>query len=84
LKFNRLSEEKPVGAFQDLRDVFKNLKHRRTTTKYCPCCGSPRLELAGGSDFWLTPGKHVCLDCGYKGFIVMEKEEDSEKEAIGR
>jgi len=71
---------KHVGAFRDLHEVVKNLKHRRATTKYCPCCGSPRLKLAGGSDFWLAPGKHVCSDCGYKGFIVMEKEEDSEKE----
>jgi hypothetical protein len=38
------------------------------------------LKLAGGADFWLTPGKFVCQDCGYTGFIVMEKdEEDSAK-----
>jgi hypothetical protein len=32
--------------------------------------------LAGGADFWLMPGKFVCQDCGYTGFIVMEKDED--------
>jgi uncharacterized Zn finger protein (UPF0148 family) len=65
-----------VGTFQDLREVVKRLKHRYETQKYCPICGSPRLKLAGGADFWLMPGKFVCQDCGYKGFIVMEKDDD--------
>lgn len=65
-----------MGTFQDLREVVKRLKHRSETQKYCPVCGSPRLKLAGGADFWLTPGKFVCQDCGYTGFIVMEKDED--------
>ncbi len=65
-----------MGTFQDLRDVVKSLKHRRESQKFCPVCGSPRLKLGGGADFWLTPGKYVCQDCGYKGFIVMEKDED--------
>ena len=69
-----------MGTFQDLREVVKRLKHRSETRKYCPVCGSPQLKLAGGADFWLTPGKFVCQDCGYTGFIVMEKEEDSAKE----
>jgi uncharacterized Zn finger protein (UPF0148 family) len=65
-----------VGTFQDLRGIVKSLKHRSETRKYCPACGSPRLKLAGGADFWLTPGKFVCSDCGYTGFIVMEKDDD--------
>lgn len=65
-----------MGTFQDLREVVRRLKHRSASPKYCPVCGSPRLKLTGGVDFWLTPGKHVCLDCGYRGFIVMEKDED--------
>lgn len=65
-----------MGTFQDLREVVRRLKHRSGTRKYCPVCGSPQLKLAGGADFWLMPGKFVCQDCGYKGFIVMEKDED--------
>ena len=69
-----------MGSFQDLRDIVKRLKHRSETRKYCPLCGSPKLKLADGADFWLTPGKFMCLDCGYRGFLVMEKdEEDSAK-----
>ena len=71
-----------MGTFQDLLEVVKSLKHRKETQKYCPICCSPRLKLAGGADFWLMPGKFVCQDCGYTGFIVMEKDEgDSAKES---
>lgn len=74
-----------MGTFQDLREIVKRLKHRNETRKFCPVCGSARLKLAGGSDFWLTPGKFVCQDCGYRGFIVMEKEENvSRKDDVGK
>ena len=70
-----------MGTLQDLREVAKRLKHRSEAQKFCPVCGSPRLKLADGADFWLTPGKFVCQDCGYRGFIVMEKDaDDSAKE----
>lgn len=68
-----------MGTFQDLREIVKRLKHRSETQKFCPICGSARFKLAGGSDFWLMPGKFVCQDCGYRGFIVMEKEEDTSR-----
>jgi predicted RNA-binding Zn-ribbon protein involved in translation (DUF1610 family) len=68
-----------VGTFRDLREIVKGLKHRNLTAKYCPCCGSAKLKMMGGAEFWLTSGKYVCLDCGYKGVVVMEKDEDSEK-----
>jgi len=73
-----------VGTFQDLREVVRELKHRNETQKYCPRCGSPKLKLASGADFWLTPGKFVCKDCGYNGFIVMEKEEENPQKETGK
>jgi hypothetical protein len=69
-----------MGTLRDLSIVVKSLKRRGATAKFCPCCGSPRLKLAGGFDFWLSPGKHVCLDCGYRGFVVMEKDEEEGSE----
>lgn len=70
-----------MGTLQDLRGILKRLKHRDAKVKYCPCCGSPKLKLASGFDFWLAPGKYVCLDCGYNGPIVMEKDDDSKEDA---
>ncbi|MEM2102434.1 MAG: hypothetical protein QXM22_02835 [Candidatus Bathyarchaeia archaeon] len=72
-----------MGILQDLREVVRNLKHRKASAKYCPRCGSPRLKLSSGFDFWLTPSKYVCLDCGYRGPIAMEKTEASAEKEDG-
>ncbi|MGB9714724.1 MAG: hypothetical protein ACPLZC_07110 [Candidatus Bathyarchaeales archaeon] len=61
---------------EDLREVFKTLKRRKPTKIYCPRCGSPRIHLSSSLDYWLTPKKYVCDECGYKGQIVMELEKE--------
>ncbi|MEM3789011.1 MAG: hypothetical protein QXN95_03995 [Candidatus Bathyarchaeia archaeon] len=54
----------------------KTLKHRGPSKIYCPKCGSPRIHLSSSLDYWLTPKKYVCEDCGYVGPIVMEIEKE--------
>ncbi|MEM3464180.1 MAG: hypothetical protein QXL91_04890 [Candidatus Bathyarchaeia archaeon] len=61
---------------EDLREVFKALKHREPSKIYCPRCGSSRIHLSSSLDYWLTPKKYVCDECGYKGQIVMELEKE--------
>jgi predicted RNA-binding Zn-ribbon protein involved in translation (DUF1610 family) len=65
-----------MNMLQSLREVFRTLKHRRPSKIYCPRCGSPKIRLSSGLDYWLTPKKYVCESCGYTGPIVMELEED--------
>lgn len=69
-----------MGVLRDLREVVKGLKRRGASAKFCPRCGSPRLKLSSGLDFWLVPGRYLCLDCGYRGPIVLEKEGDAAEE----
>ena len=69
-----------MGTLQDLREIVKGLKHKGATMKYCPRCESPRLKLSSGFDFWLMPARYVCLDCGYRGPIAMEKDETAQDE----
>lgn len=57
-----------------ISDLIKNLKHRKPAPRVCPACGSPRIRLSSRFDAWLMPTVYVCLDCGYKGPIVMELE----------
>lgn len=40
----------------------------------CPVCHSPKIKLSSIFDGWLTPEVYICMDCGYKGPIVLEIE----------
>jgi predicted RNA-binding Zn-ribbon protein involved in translation (DUF1610 family) len=69
-----------MKLLQNIREVFKTLKYRKPSKIYCPRCGSPKIHLSSSLDYWLTPKKYVCENCGYVGQIVMEleKEENSQ------
>jgi predicted RNA-binding Zn-ribbon protein involved in translation (DUF1610 family) len=62
----------------DLREVFKNVRHRKSSQIFCPRCASPKIHLSSSLDLWLTPRSYICDDCGYKGLIVMELEEEKQ------
>ncbi|MEM1538981.1 MAG: hypothetical protein QXK33_01010 [Candidatus Bathyarchaeia archaeon] len=51
------------------------MKHHAPSKIYCPKCGSPNIRLSSSLDYWLTPKKYVCENCGYFGPVVMELEE---------
>ncbi|MEM0057322.1 MAG: hypothetical protein QXG58_01230 [Candidatus Bathyarchaeia archaeon] len=67
-----------MGILQNMLEVFKTLKHRGPSKIYCPRCGSPKIRLFSSLNYWLTPKKYFCEDCGYTGPIVMELEENKE------
>ncbi len=69
-----------MKAFGNIREVFKSIKHKKTTQIFCPCCGSPKLTLSSSLDYWLTPQRYFCKECGYVGAVFMELEEIKEKE----
>jgi len=64
-----------VKLLENVREVFKMLKRRKPSKIYCPRCGSLKIHLSSSLDYWLTPKKYVCENCGYVGSIVMELEE---------
>jgi predicted RNA-binding Zn-ribbon protein involved in translation (DUF1610 family) len=63
-----------------IRDVFKNVKHRKPTQIYCPRCASPKIALSSSLAVWLTPKQYYCEECGYLGIIVMELEKEEPEE----
>ena len=63
---------------EGIRDVFKNVKHRKPTQIYCPRCASPKIQLSSSLAVWLTPKQYYCENCGYLGIIVMELEKDED------
>jgi predicted RNA-binding Zn-ribbon protein involved in translation (DUF1610 family) len=68
-----------MGILRNILEVFKTLKYHGPSKIYCPRCGSPRIHLSSSLDYWLTPKNYVCDECGYRGPIVMELEEDAGK-----
>jgi predicted RNA-binding Zn-ribbon protein involved in translation (DUF1610 family) len=71
-----------MKLLQDLRDVFKTLKRRAPAKIYCPCCGSPKIRLSTSLEYWLTPKKYLCENCGYTGPVVMELEKEESDGAV--
>jgi transposase-like protein len=65
-----------MGILGDIREVLKTLKHGKPSKIYCPRCASPNIHLSSSFDYWITPKKYVCDDCGYSGLIVMELEKE--------
>lgn len=64
---------------ENIREVFKKMKHRRPSGIFCPKCASPKIRLSSSLDAWLTPRKYVCENCGYFGTVVMELEKIEEE-----
>ena len=69
-----------MKKLDDVREVFKSIRHRSPTQIYCPRCCSAKIKLinslaVGG----LAPKQYYCEECGYVGSVVMELEKD-EKE----
>jgi predicted RNA-binding Zn-ribbon protein involved in translation (DUF1610 family) len=67
-----------MKLLRNIREVFETLKRRKPSKIYCPRCGSPKIHLSSSLDYWLTPKKYVCENCGYVGQIVMELEKEEE------
>ncbi len=66
-----------MKKLDDVREVFKSIKHRKPCMIFCPCCGSPKIKLATGLTIGgLAPKQYYCEECGYVGTVVMELEED--------
>ncbi|MEM2609617.1 MAG: hypothetical protein QXM13_03840 [Candidatus Bathyarchaeia archaeon] len=67
-----------MKILQSIREILKSIKHRSPSKIYCPKCGSLKIRLSSSLDYWLTPKKYFCEECGYLGPIVMELEENNE------
>ena len=64
----------------NIRQVLKTLKRRKPSPIYCPRCASQNIHLSSGFDYWLTPKKYFCENCGYLGPIIMELEKEEDEQ----
>jgi predicted RNA-binding Zn-ribbon protein involved in translation (DUF1610 family) len=70
-----------MKLLENMREVFKTLKRRKPSKIYCPRCASPKIHLSSSLDYWLTPKKYVCENCGYVGLLIMELEKEENTQA---
>ena len=69
---------------KNLRQVLEGLKRKKLkepTLNLCPRCGSSKIKVSSSFDVYprmygLTPRQYVCEECGYRGPIVLELEEE--------
>ena len=70
-----------MKKLDDVREVFKSIKHHGPTQIFCPRCGSSKIRLTSSLSYFLTPKQYYCENCGYVGTVIMELEkEEKEKE----
>ena len=50
------------------------MKHRNPQQKYCPQCSGKNIYPS--EPFGIFPQNYRCQDCGYKGNIVLELENE--------
>lgn len=73
-----------MRMLKDICRVVGKLKRKelgKLTPRLCPRCESSKLRFSSSFDayprmYGLTPGQYVCEDCGYKGPIALELEEE--------
>lgn len=71
-----------MKKIDDVREMFKSVKHRSPTKIFCPRCCSPEIKLATGLTIGgIAPKQYICGKCGYVGTVIMELEEDTETNA---
>jgi len=71
-----------MGKPRKSRSIFRGVRWRSPSAKSvkaCPRCGSLNVQLSSKFDIWLTPEQYICKDCGYRGPIIVEVEEEKER-----
>jgi predicted RNA-binding Zn-ribbon protein involved in translation (DUF1610 family) len=66
-----------VTDLKDLRETLKQIRHRKPQPKFCPVCRSHRIRAI--SLIGILPTTYVCDDCGYRGVLTLEIDEDADE-----
>jgi predicted RNA-binding Zn-ribbon protein involved in translation (DUF1610 family) len=57
-------------------EALSQIKHRRTTILVCPRCGKTRILPERSVTLGFLPTVYVCEDCGYRGYLITEADEE--------
>ena len=69
-----------MGILKNLKEVLKELKHKRLSnlaTKFCPKCKSSNIRISSSFNMGgIAPVQYFCEKCGYNGPITIELDTD--------
>lgn len=56
--------------------ALRRVRYRRASSKICPRCGKSNIRPEGSLGFGFLPIIYVCEDCGYRGHLIIEVDEE--------
>lgn len=69
-----------VRFLRPLLQALGLVKRRSRVLMICPVCGKSGIRPGASLGYGVFPVTYVCDECGYRGNLVVEVEEDEEKE----
>lgn len=59
----------------NLKETLKHLSRKHKGKYVCPICGSSSIKTEH-SFGWLYPARYICTKCGYRGYLVLEIDQE--------
>lgn len=65
-----------MKRLKGILEALRRVRHRRTSIKVCPRCGKSNIRPEGSLGFGFLPVIYICEDCGYRGYLIIEVDEE--------
>jgi len=64
---------------KEVLEALSKIKHKGMTPLVCPRCGTNNIRPEKSVTLGLLPTVYVCNDCGYRGHVVAEMDNEDSK-----
>ncbi|TMI64070.1 hypothetical protein E6H12_03900 [Candidatus Bathyarchaeota archaeon] len=61
-----------------LLDVLRSIRKSGQGPLSCPQCGAAVKRSRAPLEGWILPIRYLCEECGYAGFLALEKQQHDE------
>ena len=62
-----------MNDLKNLKDALEKITYKNPQQKFCPQCRGtniyPKIR------FGILPQQYECKDCGYQGYVILEKDD---------
>ena len=64
-----------MNGLKDLKETVDKLMYKNPQKQFCPQCQGPNIYPK--IRYGILPQQYECKDCGYLGYLVLEKDEET-------